>query len=417
MRDAHLLSLLREPWLMTEDAFHVVRDVILRHAAGERLTEEEIAAVTRRRPDTRQPGQGVAVVPLRGVITPHAGSLEEMSGATSVEGFMQNLRAAVNDPNVARIILDVDSNGGQVALVPEAAAEIRQLRRQKPITAVANTYANSAAYYLASQATEMVVSPSGKVGSIGVLVEHVDMSEALAAEGVKPTLVYAGEFKVEGNPYGPLTDDARAEMQASVDAYYRMFVADVAKGRGVTEATVRNDFGKGRVLRAPDALAAGMVDRVASLNDEIQRAVGASPTRRLRAQDAADDETAQEAAPDATEEAPEAPEEAEADAVSPSPAVRPHRTPVVDARWKVTENVNRLRKPVTDAHAAGMYAHRDETGWRFPHHLVDEKGRPGPANVRAVRAILASLDNCKLAAADRTAVERHLRRHLADFGR
>lgn len=452
MRDVQLLQLVYgTPWVITEDAYRVVCQVVDRHARGDRLDPDDVAAaIGPRRKPVQSAGGGVAVVPLRGVIVPHAGSLEEVSGATSVEGFMANLRAAVNDPSVSTVIVNVDSPGGALSLIPEAAAEMRTLRRQKPIVAVANTWAASGAYYLASQASELVVSPSGKVGSIGVLIGHEDISGLLDQAGVKMSLIHAGQFKTEGNAFQPLTQEARDWMQAHVDGYYRMFVSDVAAGRGTGVTNVRDNYGQGRMLMAADALKVGMVDRVATLDQEIQRALAAgqaSKRTRAEAEDleaeeleveqeirSIDDRMAilQTAATRSTAEMPlmisvqlsgsDQPQEA-------AGPIRPHSTPVVDEPWNAAENVNRINTPVTGSVAQAMWAWYDDQaddpdgdGWpdaknayKLPHHMVNQQGKPGPANVRAVRNALSRLPQSSIPEPDRAGVERHLRRHLDDF--
>ncbi len=139
--------------------------------------------------------------------------LMESSGGTSVQGVARQFRAAMADPDIGRVILDVDSPGGQVGGVEELAREIYQARGQKPVTAIANGLAASAAYWIATAADEFVVTPSGQVGSIGVFGMHQDVSAALEKDGVKVTMVSAGKYKTEGNPFEPLTDEARAAMQ------------------------------------------------------------------------------------------------------------------------------------------------------------------------------------------------------------
>jgi signal peptide peptidase SppA len=153
--------------------------------------------------------------------------------------------------------------------VPELAEEIRSARGKKPIIAVSNASMASAAYWIGSAASELVVTPSGQVGSIGVFSIHEDHSKQLAEEGVAVTLIRAGKYKTEGNPFEPLSDEARAAVQGEVDRYYSLFTRDVAKGRRVDVEAVRNGFGQGRMVNAQDALKLGMVDRVATLDDVL----------------------------------------------------------------------------------------------------------------------------------------------------
>ena len=151
------------------------------------------------------------------------------------------------------IVLLVDSPGGSVYGIAELANKINALKGEKKIIGMADSVAASAAYWLASQCSELVCCPGGQVGSIGVLAAHEDQSGAAEQAGVKTTLVTSSKYKGEGNPFGPMDDDARAEIQSKVDAYHAMFVAAVARGRGVSEGVVNKTFGQGRMSMAVPA--------------------------------------------------------------------------------------------------------------------------------------------------------------------
>jgi signal peptide peptidase SppA len=269
-RYQHILRLVSEtPWAIRPNVLGVIIDVLTFRVAGGHFSAEEIASrVGARRTQTQGP-QGVAVIALHGVIMPKAGGIREMSGGTSVESFRNDFRAALASPDVGGIVIDVDSPGGMVDGVPEMAAEIRAARGAKPIVAVANTEAASAAYWLASQADQLVATKSSRVGSIGVVSAHEDESAKNAAEGVKTTLVSAGQFKTEGNPFEPLSEDARAHLQSMVDEFYGMFVSDVAKGRKTQVDAVRQGFGQGRLVTATDALDTGMIDQITTIDSVI----------------------------------------------------------------------------------------------------------------------------------------------------
>lgn len=219
-------------------------------------------------------GGVVAVIPVVGGITQRSSWW-----GTSTEGLVASLRQAEADKGIQASVLDFDSPGGEVYGVPEAAAAIRDMRSRKPIVAVANSLAGSAAYYLASQADELLVTPSGEVGSIGVFGMHLDLSEAAKQRGLKVTFVYAGRYKVEGNPFEPLSNEAREAMQEMVDRYYEMFVRDVARGRKVGVDAVRGGFGEGRLIGAKAAVEMGMADAVGTLEDAIRRAAALGRAR------------------------------------------------------------------------------------------------------------------------------------------
>jgi len=186
----------------------------------------------------------------------------------------------IADDNVGAIVLEIDSPGGSVFGIQELWDTIFSARGEKKVVAVANSYAASAAYYIASAAEEVVVTPSGAVGSIGVLTAHADMSKKLAEEGIDVTLISAGKFKTEGNQFEPLSAEGRDAMQDMVDGYYSAFVNAVAKGRDVKAADVRGGFGEGRVVTAANAKSEGMVDRVETLDSTIARLMSSTRAQR-----------------------------------------------------------------------------------------------------------------------------------------
>lgn len=231
-------------------------------------------------------GGAVAVIPIYGVIM-HRPTMDLSGpGGTSCQMLARQIRQAVDDPNVSAIVLDVDSPGGDTDGVEELAAEIYNARKQKKITAVSNCLCASAAYYLASQASEVVVSPSSLTGSIGVYCVHEDDSEYLAKAGVKLSIIKFGENKAEGNSAEPLTDAARAHLQEMVDTFGAMFEKAVARGRGVSRDEVHSKFGQGRVWDAKQAVKLGLADRVATLDDVLAGygVGGASSGRRASMQ-------------------------------------------------------------------------------------------------------------------------------------
>jgi signal peptide peptidase SppA len=234
---------------------------------GDALLEAAVAQL-----DDEAPQKGrIAVLPLRGLIMQRGGFLLMLFGGTSTQAFTQAFRAVLGDDSVKGIVIDIDSPGGIVYGVQELADEIYQARGRKPIVSVANAEAASAAYWIGSSASEFAVTPSGEVGSIGVWQLHVDMSKALEDMGIKPTYVSAGKYKVEGNPFEPLSDEAKAFFQTQVNSYYDDFVSAVARNRGAGKPAVRNGYGQGRVLVARQALSEKLVDRIATFDDVVAK--------------------------------------------------------------------------------------------------------------------------------------------------
>ena len=218
---------------------------------------------------SRSPGGSVAVIGVYGFIAPRASPMLSFFGGTGVDRLVADVRRAVADSSIAAIVLDVDSPGGEVAGTPEAASAIRALRGVKPIVAVSNTLMASAAYWLASQADRVIVSPSSLTGSIGVYGAHLDESAALDKAGLKLSLISYGEKKVDGASNAPLSDRARADIQHRVDQFGQAFERDVAAGRRVSAATVQARFGRGGIFTARDAVAAGLADEVATLERSV----------------------------------------------------------------------------------------------------------------------------------------------------
>ena len=259
-------------WAIREETLDVLCELLRMRANGIELSQAEIEARVGAARRTVAPMAGaVAVIPLCGVIDQKIGSMTDISGGTSVDGFMKSFRQCVNDPGVSGIVIDADSPGGNVSGVPEAAAEILASRGAKPIVAVADPCIASAAYYLCCAADEIVCMPSGEVGSIGVLALHGDYSEANKMDGYKPTYISFGQYKVELNQDSPIDPDALAYVQMQIDAIGNDFQRFVAKARGVPIDQVRSDFGKGRMLLAKDALAVKMIDRIETLDATIAR--------------------------------------------------------------------------------------------------------------------------------------------------
>jgi signal peptide peptidase SppA len=224
---------------------------------------------------------GVAVIPINGFLSAHVFHTAYGTFGGKTRRIGQQVAEAAANSDVESIVLDVDSPGGSVEGITEVAAIIRSARERKPVTAVANNMAGSAAYWLASQATELVVSPSGEVGSIGVFMMHNDFSGYNERLGIKPTYIHAGANKVETNPDQPLSADALAHLQASVDEYYQQFTDDIARGRSVSADVVRSDrFGEGRAYPARQAVERGMADRIATI-DEVVRAAVTAPARTV----------------------------------------------------------------------------------------------------------------------------------------
>lgn len=221
-------------------------------------------------PESRVPrlpriDNAVAVIRVQGVLGQRRGS--DFWADTFTEDVSEQLLAAEANPNIGAAVMTFDTPGGIAFGVPEAADVIRKVRESMPVYSLADPMSASAGFFLSSQATKAFVTRSGQVGSHGVFMGHMDISEALAKEGVKMTLVSAGKFKTERNRFEPLTDAARDEMQRVVNHHMGLFTEGLALGRGVSKQQAVEQFGGGHMIDAPDAVKSGMIDGVATLGE------------------------------------------------------------------------------------------------------------------------------------------------------
>ncbi len=258
--DTRRLAMSASPWALMPECLAAVTHPFAGQVAG------PIAA----RPVVSRGNQAssgaIAVLSLTGVITQHP----DWMGDTSLDGFMADFMTAMNDPAVGALLISIDSPGGSVYGVQEVSGMMRAMREQKPVVAFANSLAASAAYWIGCSASQFYCTPGGEVGSIGVWQAHMDISGMLTNAGIQTTVISAGKYKTEGNPYQALDADAQAFMQSRVDDYYTAFVDAVAQARGVKTDVVKNGMGQGRVLGASDALKQNMIDGVMTLPQVLQ---------------------------------------------------------------------------------------------------------------------------------------------------
>jgi signal peptide peptidase SppA len=250
---------------------HVLARLALFEAEPSATVQQFLAAAAERSAQAARPTKATGVIPIRGTISQRATG--DMSGATvggsATEDVAGALRAMLADDSINKIVLDIDSPGGSSYGVAELFDEIYGARGQKPIVAIANSLAASAAYWIGSAADRFLVTPGGLVGSIGVYSVHQDISGMAEKAGVKTTFISAGKHKVEGNEFEPLGDETRARIQERVNEVYDQFIYDVARGRGASLDAVRNGYGEGDVLTAKKAKAEGLVDGVMTFDEVL----------------------------------------------------------------------------------------------------------------------------------------------------
>lgn len=232
------------------------------------ISDVTIAASARRMPRPRASGN-VAIIPLHGPITQRGSIWNELLGGTSAQAFEAAFSRAIASDNVSAVVLDVDSPGGTVGGIQAAADRVFNARGTKPVIAVANSQMASAAYWIGSQANNVVAAPGADVGSIGVFRIHHDVSEALARDGIKTTMIGVPEHKTESSPFAPLSDEARSHHLEQVQEKFAAFNQAVARARGVTEKHALASFGRGRDFSANKAKELGLVDKVATMSDVL----------------------------------------------------------------------------------------------------------------------------------------------------
>lgn len=219
---------------------------------------------------------GVAVIPVTGPIFRYANLFTEISGATSTQVLATDIRAALDNPYVSGIVLDINSPGGEATGINELAGQVRAGTRQKPITAYAGGTMASAAYWIGAAATDVVADATAIVGSIGVVMSYLDTTKRDEKSDVRRVEIVSSSSP--DKRLDPNSDMGRAKVQSMVDALGEVFITSVAKFRGTTADKVKSDFGRGGVLVGAEAKAAGMVDRIGSLDTVIAELAG-----RLRA--------------------------------------------------------------------------------------------------------------------------------------
>ncbi|MCS2152380.1 S49 family peptidase [Scandinavium goeteborgense] len=210
---------------------------------------------------------GIAILPVTGTLVHKFGYMQPISGITGYDGIIARLNAAMNDPDVKGVLLDIDSPGGEVAGAFDTSDLIARMRDQKPIWSLANDTACSAGYLLASACSERLITQTGVVGSIGVVVAHRSVEKALEEAGVDITLIYSGSHKVDGNPYQVLPKEVRAEIQARVDDNRDMFATKVSAYSGLSKKVVLAT--EAAIYEGADAIKAGLAGRLVNYADAV----------------------------------------------------------------------------------------------------------------------------------------------------
>ncbi|HAT2340109.1 TPA: S49 family peptidase [Citrobacter freundii] len=219
-------------------------------------------------PEQTQAAGGIAVIPVHGILVPRRGQITAAcTELTSYERIRSLINVALNDAAVSEIVLDINSGGGAAVGCKELADYIFQSRDVKPITAIVNFSAYSAAYFIASACSKVIVSQTSGVGSIGVIMEHMEASKWEENIGLKFTTIFRGDNKNNGSQHEPLSEQAQAMFQGMIDDMYETFTSSVAEYRGLNQQAVIDT--QAAFYFGADAVSAGLADEVSDPQSAI----------------------------------------------------------------------------------------------------------------------------------------------------
>lgn len=223
---------------------------------------------------------GIRLLRLQGTMAPKANLMMRFSGGTSTENLARDFLRAGADENVSQILFLVDSPGGLATGTAELANVVFDIAQKKPVITFAQNMMASAAFWVGTAGTRAIASPSAEIGSVGTFAVMREITEAAAMAGVKFEVFRAGPLKGAGSEFEKLSPERRASIQARLDGTNRQFVQGLMRNFGISETEVLESFGGGTVFRAPEALARGMIDQIASLESTIDQLIATSASRQ-----------------------------------------------------------------------------------------------------------------------------------------
>ncbi|HEY6272627.1 MAG TPA: S49 family peptidase [Terriglobales bacterium] len=356
--------------------------------------------------------EGIAVIPIRGTLMKRFSFMSAASGCSSYAQLQQAATAALADPQVKAVLFDVDSPGGTTHGCFELSDALFQMRGEKPMWAIANDLAASAAYALASAADRVWLTRTAGVGSVGVFALHADQSGLDSSAGVKFTYIFAGDKKTDGNPHEALTKSAKADIQAEVDREYAMFVQCVARNRGFAGGTAEKvQKTEAAVFFAQNAVGL-LADEVATYEEALEALTAKVNGSKAKASGkVASIGAVGNNAPNAGGEV--------------MPAIAPHHTATSDKGWSGPRAKKNLRQGENAGYYRSAYAFakpggdpQTKAGYTYIHHDVSSGGDVGAANIKACQTSIGVLNGGRagtvLKGGDRKGVYNHVATHLRD---
>lgn len=279
-----LLDIVNGPWAIQPEKLQEIRAIYETHLKGEKINLDVARQQTGLPLENGSQGyeivDGTAIIPVVGVIAKRMNLFHAISGGASTELVARDIRDALADPRVHSIILHIDSPGGTVDGTSTLTDLVREAGTQKTVVAFADGVMTSGAYWIGSAASAIYIDgPTTLVGSIGVVATHVDVSQSEAKQGIKTTEISSGKYKRIDSNYAPLSEEGRQTIQARTDYLYSIFVETIASNRGVSVDTVLQKMADGRIFIGQQAIDAGLVDGVSTLDELIASlAKGSKPS-------------------------------------------------------------------------------------------------------------------------------------------
>ena len=350
------------PLLIARPKLEVILGVVARKLAGDTLATPPPANVDAGMTGGLQNLEGIAILPILGTLVRRSSYIGAASGLTSYHDIEAMAEQAFADPEVRAVLLEIDSSGGEAGGVFDLAQRLRQLAQTsgKPLWAIADEAALSAAYAIACAADRLWLTCTAEVGSIGVVAVHVDESVADAKAGLNYTFLHAGAHKVDGHPHAPLPAPVAADIQADIDQLHEQFISLVAGFRRLTVEAIRDT--EARVYRGEAALQAGLADQIGTRAEAItalqrQLAMSAGRSLRNKAASLSAARTATRSQPfpkeiSMNDHNPVAPvddtEENSTPNTNPTPAQSPQTSPPLDEAAITTQVEQRLRRQLAE---------------------------------------------------------------------
>lgn len=282
-----ILDILNNPWAITPEMYQEIREIYFTHLRGEKIdikgVEEKMGKPLQKQDQGYDVMNGVAIIPIDGPIAKRMNLLTQVSGGVSTQLLERDFITALKDNSINSIILNIDSPGGTIDGVQELSTLIHQNRGKKPMLAYSDGMMASAAYWIGSAADKIYISgDTTRVGSIGVVMSHTDISKQEEKMGIKTTEIYSGKYKRIASEYEPLSKEGKEYLQDITDYLYSVFVNDVARNRGVSEEDALK-MADGKLFIGKQAIRTGLVDGISTLAGLIDRYGPANSPQTIRA--------------------------------------------------------------------------------------------------------------------------------------